>query len=79
MGNIKFPDADLSGGGKYELHRVERGGEVTHHLPGQVVVYPILNLNNHKKDLHWYLRQIEEVVIVVLRHYGLQGSRVDGK
>jgi lipoyl(octanoyl) transferase len=61
-----------------ELHRVERGGEVTYHCPGQLVGYPILNLNYYQKDLHWYLRQLEEVLIRVLAGYGLEGTRVPG-
>lgn len=62
-----------------ELVRTERGGEVTYHGPGQLVVYPILNLNRHKRDLHWYLRQLEETVIVLLeREYGILASRKDG-
>jgi lipoyl(octanoyl) transferase len=59
-----------------EVHRVERGGEVTYHCPGQLVGYPILNLQRHCKDLHWYLRQLEEVLIRVLAIYGLQGERI---
>ncbi len=62
----------------YELHRIERGGEVTYHCPGQLVGYPILNLQRHQPDLHWYLRQLEEVVILVLAHYGLRGERIEG-
>lgn len=62
----------------YELHRSERGGEVTYHCPGQLVVYPILNLRRHQMDLHWYLRQLEEVVIRVLESYGLYGERISG-
>jgi lipoyl(octanoyl) transferase len=62
----------------YELHRIERGGEVTYHCPGQLVGYPILNLQRHEKDLHWYLRQLEEVVIQTLAAYGLAGDRIDG-
>lgn len=61
-----------------ELHRVERGGEVTYHCPGQLVGYPILNLARHQKDLHWYLRQLEAVLISVLANYGLQGERIEG-
>lgn len=61
-----------------ELHRIERGGEVTYHCPGQLVGYPILNLQRHQPDLHWYLRQLEEILIRVLAHYGLAGERIPG-
>jgi lipoyl(octanoyl) transferase len=61
-----------------EVLRVERGGEVTYHCPGQLVGYPILNLNYYQRDLHWYLRQLEEVLIRVLAAYGLKGERVSG-
>ncbi|MEH1898563.1 MAG: lipoyl(octanoyl) transferase LipB [Nostoc sp.] len=61
---------------QYDVHRVERGGEVTYHCPGQLVGYPILNLQYYRKDLHWYLRQLEEVIIRVLAVYGLQGERI---
>jgi lipoyl(octanoyl) transferase len=71
---IKF-DIDKS---KYDVHKVERGGEVTYHCPGQLVGYPILNLQRHCKDLHWYLRQLEEVIIRVLANYELQGERISG-
>jgi lipoyl(octanoyl) transferase len=62
----------------WDVHRIERGGEVTYHCPGQLVGYPILNLTYYQKDLHWYLRQLEEVLIRVLADYGLQGERVPG-
>jgi lipoyl(octanoyl) transferase len=61
-----------------EIHQVERGGEVTYHCPGQIVGYPILNLQRHQQDLHWYLRQLESVLIQVLRVYGLSGDRIPG-
>jgi lipoyl(octanoyl) transferase len=61
-----------------EIHRVERGGEVTYHCPGQLVGYPILNLRRHQQDLHWYLRALEEVVIRTLAGYGLTGTRIAG-
>ncbi|MEB3828110.1 lipoyl(octanoyl) transferase LipB [Phormidium sp. CCY1219] len=61
-----------------ELYRVERGGEVTYHCPGQLVGYPILNLQYYRKDLHWYLRQLEEVIIKVLAEYGVRGDRLPG-
>jgi lipoyl(octanoyl) transferase len=63
---------------EYELHRVERGGEVTYHCPDQLVGYPILNLQRHQRDLHWYLRQLEEVIIRLLAGYGLRGDRLAG-
>jgi lipoyl(octanoyl) transferase len=63
---------------EYELYRVERGGEVTYHCPGQLIAYPILNLKYYQQDLHWYLRQLEEVVIRVLALHNLVGERIDG-
>ncbi|TFI52501.1 lipoyl(octanoyl) transferase LipB [Mastigocladus laminosus UU774] len=62
----------------YDVYRVERGGEVTYHCPGQLVGYPILNLHRYRKDLHWYLRQLEEVLIRALAIYGLAGERISG-
>ena len=61
-----------------QLHRIERGGEVTYHCPGQLVAYPILNLKYYRQDLHWYLRQLEEVIIRVLNKYDLDGYRIPG-
>src|SRR5258708_37128113 len=46
-----------------ELFEIERGGDVTFHGPGQLVGYPIVDLTQHKRDLHWYLRQLEQVLI----------------
>uniref|UniRef100_A0A7S2K4N1 lipoyl(octanoyl) transferase n=1 Tax=Leptocylindrus danicus TaxID=163516 RepID=A0A7S2K4N1_9STRA len=59
------------------IYRVERGGEVTYHGPGQIVCYPMLDLTQDplRKDLHWYLRSIEEVVLRTLRHYNIDGLR----
>jgi lipoyl(octanoyl) transferase len=75
--HLEFLKFDPSGS-DYELHRIERGGEVTYHCPGQLVGYPILNLRNYQPDLHWYLRQLEEVIIRVLARYGLKGEREPG-
>ncbi|MEN9277199.1 MAG: lipoyl(octanoyl) transferase LipB, partial [Thermostichus sp. DG_1_5_bins_95] len=61
-----------------EVLRVERGGEVTFHGPGQWVGYPLLYLKRHQPDLHWYLRQLEQVVIECLAHFGLIGERIPG-
>mmetsp|Transcript_28500 Transcript_28500/g.45393 ORF Transcript_28500/g.45393 Transcript_28500/m.45393 type:complete len:180 (-) Transcript_28500:20-559(-) len=63
---------------KVEIHRTERGGEVTCHAPGQVVLYPIIDLRRYNKDLHWYLYQLEEVIIQSLRTFGIEGCR-DGE
>lgn len=60
------------------LHRIDRGGEVTHHAPGQLVLYPVLNLQRHGADLHLYLRQLEQVVIDLLEGLGLAGERIEG-
>ena len=69
--HVRF-EPDESG---FELHRTERGGEVTFHGPGQVVGYPIIDLRRYHKDLHWYLFQLEEVVIRSLGDFGIDGSR----
>ena len=61
---------------EFEVHRVERGGEVTYHCPNQLVGYPIMNLRYYKQDLHWYLRQLEAVVIDTLANYGLKAYRI---
>jgi lipoyl(octanoyl) transferase len=73
--NLDFLQFDIDKS-EYDVHRVERGGEVTYHCPGQLVGYPILNLQRYRQDLHWYLRQLEEVIIRVLAVYGLQGERI---
>ena len=61
-----------------EIHRVERGGKVTYHGPGQLVVYPVLQLERYRKDLHWYVTCIEEVVIRSLGAFGLPAARHAG-
>lgn len=60
------------------LVKTERGGNVTYHCPGQLIGYPILNLKHHSPDLHWYLRQLEAVIIRALGHLGLTGERLPG-
>lgn len=72
--HLKFDSAHAP----HPIYRIERGGEVTFHCPGQLVGYPILNLRYHRQDLHWYLRQLEEVLIRVLAEYGLAAERMAG-
>jgi lipoyl(octanoyl) transferase len=76
--NILFSDDELKkiGAEKFEI---ERGGDVTFHGPGQLVGYPILNLSHFKEDLGWYLRSLEETIILTLENYGVKGFRVAGK
>ncbi len=62
-----------------ELFDVERGGDVTFHGPGQLVGYPIVNLAQHTQDLHWYLRQLEDVMIRALATFGITAGRNPGK
>ena len=57
----------------------ERGGDVTFHGPGQQVIYPIIDLEQRRRDLHRFLRDLEEVVINFLANYDLNGERIPGK
>jgi lipoate-protein ligase B len=59
----------------FELYESSRGGDVTYHGPGQLVAYPVIDLNRHGRDVHRYLRDIEQVVIDLLQHYGIDGRR----
>jgi lipoyl(octanoyl) transferase len=54
--------------------RMNRGGEVTYHGPGQLVVYPVLDLRNYRCDIHWYMRALEEAVLVALAKVGVTGA-----
>jgi lipoyl(octanoyl) transferase len=60
-----------------ELFDIERGGDVTFHGPGQLVGYPIFDLQQHRQDLHWYLRQVEQALIDTLATYDIVGRRVE--
>jgi len=61
-----------------QLRDVERGGDVTIHEPGQLVAYPILDLKQHTKDLHWYLRQVESSIMHALASLGIDAMREAG-
>lgn len=74
LSNVKFNTAEPSAGP--QCIRVDRGGEVTYHGPGQLVVYPLFALGNFKKDIRWFVCRVEDVVIQTLKHYGLEGHRV---
>jgi lipoyl(octanoyl) transferase len=60
-----------------ELFEVERGGDITFHGPGQLVGYPVIDLKRHRRDLHWYLRQVEEALIQAVATFGISAGRVD--
>ena len=61
------------------FYKINRGGDITYHGPGQVVGYPILDLDNFFTDIHKYLRFLEEMVILTLEEYGLQAQRSEGE
>ena len=60
------------------FHRINRGGDITYHGPGQLVGYPILDLDNFRPDIHWYLRVLEEAVIQTLAEYSVLAGRIAG-
>jgi lipoyl(octanoyl) transferase len=78
IANVLFSDSQLAkiGAEKFEI---ERGGDVTFHGPGQLVGYPLLNLSHFKEDLGWFLRALEETIILTLGEYGVEGFRIPGK
>jgi lipoyl(octanoyl) transferase len=59
-------------------HKINRGGDITYHGPGQIVGYPILDLDNFFTDIHLYLRTLEEAVILTLADYGIKAGRYEG-
>ena len=61
------------------FHKINRGGDITYHGPGQIVGYPILDLENFFTDIHKYLRFLEEAVILTLSEYGIESGRSDGE
>lgn len=59
-------------------YKINRGGDITYHGPGQLVGYPVLDLENFFTDIHRYLRLLEEAVILTLADYGIEAGRIDG-
>jgi lipoyl(octanoyl) transferase len=60
-------------------YKINRGGDITYHGPGQLVAYPILDLDHFFTDIHKYLRLLEETIIATLREYGIEGGRSEGE
>ncbi len=77
LDHLLATEEELSNGGT-EVFRIDRGGDVTYHGPGQVVGYPILDLSQYKTDLHWYLRSLEEVIILALEEFDIEAGREEG-
>ena len=63
---------------KYDVFKIDRGGEVTCHMPGQLVTYLVLDLKNFNKDLNWYLRKIEKIIIKTLESFNIDCSTKKG-
>ncbi|MEL7270562.1 MAG: lipoyl(octanoyl) transferase LipB [Bacteroidota bacterium] len=78
MSNLLVDEEALKAKGA-TFYKINRGGDITYHGPGQVVGYPILDLDNFFTDIHKYLRLLEEMVILTLAEYGLKGERSDGE
>ncbi|WP_282162511.1 lipoyl(octanoyl) transferase LipB [Ulvibacterium marinum] len=76
--NLLVDEAQLKEIGA-KFYKINRGGDITYHGPGQVVGYPILDLDNFFTDIHKYLRFLEEIVILTLAEYELQGQRSEGE
>ena len=70
---LRAPSKSGAGAG-VDIVRIERGGEVTYHGPGQLVVYPILDLRGYRQDIHWYMRALEEAVLLALEGAGIDGA-----
>lgn len=76
--NLLVDESELKKRGA-TFYKINRGGDITYHGPGQIVGYPILDLDNFFTDIHKYLRLLEEMVILTLAEYGLNGERSKGE
>jgi lipoate-protein ligase B len=76
--HILFPREEILKSGA-QIVNIDRGGDITLHCPGQLVVYPLLDLNHHGKDLHRYLHDLEQVGIDLLNDFGIMAHRLVGK
>lgn len=75
--NLLLDEATLAQmGARY--YKINRGGDITYHGPGQLVVYPLLDLEQFKTDIHWYMRSLEEVVMATLADFGIKSERYPG-
>src|SRR5579863_4907924 len=61
-----------------QVFETDRGGDITYHGPGQLVGYPILDLTQHRRDISWYMRSIEEVSLRTARDFGVKATRSEG-
>ena len=75
--NLLFSASELNKKG-IEFYKTNRGGDITYHGPGQIVGYPIFDLDDFYHDVHRYVREIEEVIIRTMKDFGIQASRIDG-
>jgi lipoyl(octanoyl) transferase len=75
--NLRLPESALRQMG-VEFHRTNRGGDITYHGPGQMIAYPILNLAGIRRDVVWYVRQLEDAMIRAAAEFGVTASRVPG-
>ncbi len=78
MSNLLLDEKQLEEKGA-TFYKINRGGDITYHGPGQIVGYPILDLDNFFTDIHKYLRFLEEVIILTLKEYGLEATRSEGE
>ncbi len=78
ISNLLATEEELTAHGA-QFYHINRGGDITYHGPGQIVGYPILDLDNFFTDIHKYLRLLEEMIILTLAEYGLKGERSQGE